>query len=95
MANFDYYNVCFIKAESSNQLVIRGEVKNNSGRDYNAVAIRILLFNKNILLLNTIIVVNGLPNGFTKDFYKQIEELEYHRVANLITRYEIYTESAY
>lgn len=95
MANFDYYNINFDKAEDGRRIVIRGEVKNNSGRNYNAVAIRIILYNKNIPMVNVVVVINGLLNGITKSFEKYVEEIEYTQVAKLINRVEVHTESAY
>lgn len=95
MPNFDIYNLRFSKADSNNQLVIRGDVKNNSGKDCNAVAIRCVLFNKNIPVVNVVVVVNGLANGRTKMFEKYIEELDYSQIGTQITRQEAYIESAY
>lgn len=95
MANVEFFNVTFVKADNSNKLVIRGEAFNNSGRDLNAVAIRIILFKRNIPMLSTVIVVNGLPTGRSKNFEKRIEDLEYEQVLKQITRYEIYPESMY
>jgi len=76
-------------------LVVRGDVENRSGKNYNAVAIRIILFIKNIPVCNTVCVINGLPNGRSKTFEKYIEDLEYDKVGKEITCYEVYTESAY
>jgi hypothetical protein len=95
MANFDFYNINFSKSDRGNQLVIRGEIKNNSGRNYNAVALRVVLFSKNIPMVNTVIVVNGLPNGVSKGFEKYVEEIDYDQVAKQINRHEVLTESAY
>lgn len=95
MPNFEYYNVNFSRAYKSKFLMIRGDITNKSGRDYNAVAIRIVLFNKNIPVINTVIVVNGVLNGQTKTFEKFIEEVEYDKIAQSITRYEVCTDSAY
>ena len=95
MAMLDFYNITFEKADNSKQILIKGEVKNNSGRNYNAVAIRVILFNKNIPIVNTVAVVNGVPNGATKDFEKIVEEIEYDEVAKSINRQEAYIESAY
>lgn len=95
MGNFEYYNVEFGKAKAFDRLVIRGQVKNNCGRDYTAVAIRAILFNKNVAMVSTTIIVNGVGNGMVKDFEKEVEEVEYNKVAKEITRYEIYVESAY
>jgi hypothetical protein len=95
MPNFNFYNVIFVKSESSNQLVVKGEIENRSGRNYNAVAIRIVLFIKNIPIANTVTVVNGLSMGRTKDFEKMIEDLDFTQVGKDINRYEVYVESAY
>lgn len=95
MLNLDYHNIKIEKSESSNQVVIKGEVTNNSGRSYSTVAVRVVLFIKNITIANTVFMVNGLLNGATKAFEKPVEELEYEQVAKDITRYEIYTDSCY
>jgi benzoyl-CoA reductase/2-hydroxyglutaryl-CoA dehydratase subunit BcrC/BadD/HgdB len=95
MPNFNYYNINIVKSGSGSHLVVRGEIENRSGRNYNAVAMRIILFIKSIPIANTVLVVNGLSAGQTKNFEKQIEELDYNKVSKDITRHEIYIESAY
>ena len=75
--------------------MVRGEVCNRSGRDFTAVALRIVLFNKNIALANFVVVLNGFPSGTTKRFEKEAEELDYDEVAKLINRYDVLVESAY
>jgi hypothetical protein len=95
MANINFYNVTISKADNSNQVVVRGDVENRSGNNYNAVAIRIILFMKNIPIASTVTVVNGLYSGRTKGFEKFVEDLDYTQVFKDITRYEIYAESAY
>ena len=74
---------------------MKGDIENRSGKNYNAVAIRIILFIKNITIVNSVVVVNGLLNGATKSFDKYIEDLEYDKVGKDINRNEIYVESAY
>jgi len=95
VANLSFYNVNILKAENSNDILVKGDIENRSGRNYAAVAIRIVLFNKNIPLSSTVTVVNGLPNGVSRTFEKRIEELEYNKVAHDITRHEIFVENAY
>ena len=95
MAQFDYSDITYYQSETNKRLMVCGEVKNSSGRNYNALAIRIILFNKNIPLANMVIVINGFSNGAIKRFEKEAEELDYEQVAKHITRYELYTESAY
>lgn len=95
MPNFDFYNLSFVRSDYAKHLVIKGEIKNNSGRNYNAVAIRVILFNNNIPVVNIVVVVNGLPQGITKNFDKPVEEIDYDKIANKITRCETSVESAY
>lgn len=95
MANISFYNVNILRAENSNEIMVRADIENRSGRNYAAVAIRIILFNKNIPLASTVVVVNGLPNGVTRTFDKRIEDLEYDKVAHEITRHEMFVENAY
>jgi len=95
MPQFEYYNINFAKDDNSTQLVVRGEVTNKSDRDYNAVAIRVILFSNNIPIVSTVVVVNGLAKGRTKSFDKIIEELEYDEVSRSINRFDVCTESAY
>jgi hypothetical protein len=70
-------------------------VTNKTGRDCNAVAIRVVLFNSNIPIVNTVVVVNGLAAGRTKTFDKEIEGLDYVQAVKLINRQEAYVESSY
>jgi hypothetical protein len=94
MPNFDFYNVTYCP-DTRDRLVIKGEIQNNSGRNYSAVAIRAILFNKSIPMINTVIVVNGLLSGRTKSFERCIEESNYNSVAKLITRMEVVIDSAF
>ncbi len=95
MPSLEYYNIRFSKAEGSNDLLISGEVKNGSGRNYNAIAVRIILFHKQIPLVNVVVLINGLVNGQTKHFQKSVEEISYDQMSPQITRYEAVTDSAY
>jgi hypothetical protein len=95
MPNFNFYNIEILKGEGSNQVVVKGEIENRSGRNYSAVAVRIVLFVRNIPVANVVAVVNGLGMGRTKGFEKVLEELEYDKIARDINRYEVYVETAY
>lgn len=95
MANFDFSDITFSKAEGTKRLIVRAAVHNASGRDFGAVAIRVILFNRNIPLASFIVAVNGFTNGSTKSFEKEAEDLDYEQVAKHITRHEVFVESAY
>ena len=95
MPNFNFYNITFTKVSQSNILLVRGEIQNRSPKNYSAVAIRIVLFQKNIPLSNTVVVVNGLAAGQTRSFDKRIEEVAYDKAMHVMTRHEIVVDSAY
>ena len=95
MINLEYYNLKIERSKESGEIIIKGEVANKSGRNYTTVAVRIIVFVKNIAIANVVILVNGLYSGVTKAFEKNIEDLRYDSIAKDITRYEAYTESAY
>jgi len=95
MPNFSYYHVEIAKSDNSKELVVTGEITNNSDKSYSTVAVRIVLFKKNVTVANVIFTVNGLPAGASKAFKKTIEDLEYEQVGKDINRYDIYTETAF
>lgn len=95
MPNFNYFNIKIDRAPDSNDVIVKGEIENNSSTHYSAVAARIVLFIKNIPIANTVVVINNVPAGATKTFEKRVEDLDYDQVQADISRNEIYTESAY
>ncbi|MCX5699482.1 MAG: FxLYD domain-containing protein [Candidatus Omnitrophica bacterium] len=95
MLNLDYHNIKVGRYGKTNQIVVKGEVTNNSGRPYSAVAVRVVIFIKSITIANVVFTINGLLNGSSKEFEKVLDDLEYEQVAKDITRCEMYTESAY
>ncbi|MBU0547191.1 MAG: FxLYD domain-containing protein [Candidatus Omnitrophica bacterium] len=95
MPNFSYYHIEIGKSDNTKEVVVKGEVTNNSDKSYTTVAVRIILFKKNVTVANMVFTVHGLPAGTTKAFKKTIEELEYEQVGKDISRYDIYTETAF
>lgn len=92
---FDFKNIEFKKHEQEDSLVVTGEIANRSGKSYNAVAFRIIVFLKNIPIGNATFTINAFSMGQTKKFTKQIGGLAYSAVIKDINRCEIYAESAY
>ena len=95
MPNFNYYHIEIGKSERTKEVVVKGEVTNNSDKSYATVAVRIILFKQNITVANVVSTVHGLSAGATKAFEKIIDDLDYVLVGKEINRYEIYTESAF
>ena len=46
-------------------------------------------------MVNIVLTVNGLIGNATKFFEKSVEDSDYNAIAKDITRYEVYTESAF
>jgi len=95
MPNFSYYHVEIEEAPDTKEVVVSGEVANNSDKSYATVAVRIVLFKKNITVANVVFTVNGLSAGATRSFRKTIEELNYEEIGRDISRYDIFTETAF
>jgi len=92
---FEYHNVKFKKHERGNWAVVRGEITNKSGRDYSSVVFRIIVFKRSIPISSVIFALNGFISGQTRLFEKYIEDLDYYKLLQDMTNYELYAESAY
>lgn len=95
MPNLTYHNVKIVRYGNTNQVAVKGEVTNNAGRPFSAVAVRIVLFINNITIANVVFTLNGVPNGANKEFEMLVPDLDYDQVAKDINRFEVYTESTY
>jgi len=93
--NFFYKDIIFKKEDQGAGVVVRGEIVNNTGRNFSAVVFRAVLFARTIPIANVIIIINGFMNGQARTFEKRVEELVYEKVKNDISKCEIYPESAY
>ena len=92
---FTYKNINFKKHGASESLVVTGDIVNRSGRNYNAVVFRMVLFVKNTPVGSEVVTINGFLNGQTRSFEKEVGDLDYSRIASSITQCDIYAESAY
>ncbi len=95
MHRLDYYNVKLEKFKNSNQIILKGELNNASGKSYNTVAVRVILFVKNVIAANEVFVINDLAKGATKAFERHIYDLALGQSFDDITRYELFTENCY
>ncbi len=95
MRSLDYYNVKLERLKNSNRVFLKGEITNNSGKSFNTVAVRIMLFVKNVITNNEVFLINDLPNGATKAFERHVYDLTPGQSFEDITRYEIFTENCY
>jgi hypothetical protein len=92
---FNFYHIRFTRGKTEKQLAISGEIENLSGKNYNTVAIRIIIFGGNKAVLNTTIMLRGINYNQTKAFYKQVDVTDSNELLEKITRYEILVEDVY
>ena len=95
MRSLDYHHIKIERFKISNRIILKGEITNDSGKSYNAVAVRIILFVKNVITVNEVFLVNDLPHGITKAFERHIYDLLPGQSFDDITRYELFTENCY
>ena len=95
MHNLNYHNIKVERFKSSNRVILKGEITNDTGKSYNAVAVRVIFFVKNVITVNEVFLVNGLPHGVTKAFERHIYDLLPNQSMDDITRYELFTENCY
>jgi len=94
MLHFKFRNIQYKQNRGEDCLVISGEAINESGRDYNCVAFRVLLYVKTVSISSFVFTIKGFLKSQTKDLEVRIPELSY-AVAKEITAQEIFAESAY
>ena len=95
---FLYDNVSFQQNAQEASLVVTGDITNNSGKDFNAVVFRMILFIKTGRIGRLTITMNGFRNGQTRTFRELVGEVELGhglKIAPELIRYEIYPEGAY
>lgn len=95
MLFFEVRNVEFRMEDPHLGLTIKGEIVNKTGRSFSAVVFRVVVFNKNMPLGNTTMVMNGFNEGQMRIFETNIVELRDKKIVNFINRCEIFPESAY
>jgi hypothetical protein len=90
---FPTYQVSFEKSSFDDSVVVTGEIKNDSSRDYNLAMFRIFLYSKNKRLGGGIIKVFDFKKNIIKPFraYVPIGEAK----VTMIDRYEVMIEGGY
>jgi len=95
--NFFVNNVTFRKQDLGEGLIVSGEIANKTGKNFQSVVFRIVIFvkNKSLPAGRTLLTINGFSTGQVRVFEKKMEDLAYNEVINSITNCEILVESAY
>lgn len=78
-----------------NFLSVHFDMNNNSGRDYTAVAVRIILRKSATVLVNVVATIYGVPNGRVKTCDKSFPELDFDKTVQSETGIDVQIESAF
>ncbi|HNW39302.1 MAG TPA: hypothetical protein PL125_00645 [Candidatus Omnitrophota bacterium] len=95
MRSLEYHNVKIERFKNSNRIILKGEITNDSGKSFNSVAVRVMLFVRNVIVVNEVFLINDLPHGATKVFERHLYDLLPDQSIEDITRYELFTENCY
>jgi hypothetical protein len=90
---FPTYNVHFRRAHQEN-ILVTGEIVNETSRNYAMAMFKILVFDKQHLLGSGIIKVHDFHSRAIREFEALIEGIGYKTIA-AIFRYEILFEGGY
>jgi hypothetical protein len=93
-ANFAYYNIIFEKKGTSSWIFAKGDISNNSSRNYNTAMFRLTLFAKTRLLWTGSFKIRSFRKGQMRPFEIILEKMDPSLVSS-ITKHEIYFESGY
>jgi hypothetical protein len=95
MHNIEFNKVRFELFRRTNRVIFKCEITNGTGKAYNTVAVRIILFVKNVIVVNEVFLVNSLVNGETKVIERHVYDLQPDQSMDDVTRYELFTENCY
>ena len=70
LRGFHYADVTLKRQVDGQGMLVTGEIINKSGKNYNAVAFRIILFIKDIFIGSATVTINGFCTGQRRRFEK-------------------------
>lgn len=94
MVGFACYNIQFKKHGIEDCVVVTGEIKNETVKDYHTAVFRISLFNRQKLVAIAFIKIKGFGRKRTRPFEAVIKELRYSRIPQVL-RHNIEFETGY
>jgi hypothetical protein len=94
MPGFLYHNIRLERSGRKGWVFCKGEVSNNTAKDYQTAAFRFSLFAKDKLVWTGMFKIRGLRKGQRKPFEFHIQGLSYKLIPT-ISKQEIFFESGY
>jgi len=90
---FPTYDVNFKRGSSEETIIVTGEVRNDSNRDYTCALFKIIIYSKHSAIGSGIIKLHDFKLKTTKSFNVLIDV--HSRLIPAIVRYEIVMERGY
>ncbi|MGD9014418.1 MAG: hypothetical protein PVI33_00085 [Candidatus Omnitrophota bacterium] len=94
MPGFLYRDVSLTRSGRKGWVFAKGEVSNNTAKNYQTAAFRFSLFAKDKIVWTGIFKIRGLRKGQAKPFEFHLEGLDYKEITT-ISKQEIFFESGY
>jgi hypothetical protein len=91
--NFPYYNVEFRKNYSTDFMLVTGEIRNYTSKDYSTAVFRIILYRKSKIMGLGMLKIFDFKSHHTRSF-EAVLELNYKNIPR-ITGYDIVYESGF
>ncbi len=92
--NFTYSQIVFKKYASTSLTYARGEITNNSSRDYNTAVFRLSVFDDKTLVWTGMVKIRGLRRRQSKTFQMTLDKADFNTGSKVI-KCEICFETAY
>jgi hypothetical protein len=94
MLNYSVYNLQFKKHPVEKWVVVRGEIRNDTSKNYNTAVFHLKIFIGRDCLGAAIIKLRGFRGKSSKDFEVMVEGV-HHELLSQIVRCEVLFESGY
>jgi hypothetical protein len=94
MLNYSFYNIKYNKHPVEKCIVVTGDIRNDSEKNYDTAVFRVKLFVTQECIGSGILKIQGFRSKAAKTFEIMIEET-HHKQIPLISKCEILFEAAY
>lgn len=94
MLNYSVYNIQFKKHPIEEWIVVSGEIRNETSKNFNTAVFHLKVFIGQSCLGSTIIKIRGFRAKASKDFEVLVEGV-HHELLKQVLRCDIFFESAY
>lgn len=92
--SFSLYNVTYARQEGADWITAKGDIANETNRNYNTAVFKVSIFNSEDSIGATVIKIHNFRARMTKPF-EAVFEGAHHVMIPKIARIELFFEAAY